>query len=98
MLSHDFCTVYTAGAVVLQPLNPFVNDDVDLPEAIRYLSCNGTEAEISQCDIDTQEVQDCGRFEIAGVVCQGTSHQLKLLVLLQNALYNSLNNPKLGLS
>ena len=54
---------------MLQPLNPF--DNVDLPEAVRYLACNGTESEISQCDMDTLEVEDCGQFEIAGVVCQG---------------------------
>ena len=54
---------------MLQPLNPF--DNVDLPEAIRYLSCSGNESDISQCDIDTEQVEDCGQFEIAGVVCQG---------------------------
>ena len=58
-----------SGAVVLQPWNPF--DNVDLPEAIRYLSCSGNESDISQCDIDTEEVEDCGQFEIAGVICQG---------------------------
>ena len=59
---------YIAGAVVLQPFNPF--DHVNIREAIRNLECSGNETHVSQCDIDSEEVEDCGQFEIAGVVCQ----------------------------
>ena len=56
------------GAVVLQPLNRFGR--ADRPEAIRLLECTGSETHISQCEIDSDQVEDCGQLEIAGVVCQ----------------------------
>ena len=48
---------YIAGAVVLQPLNRF--DHVNMREAIRNLECSGNETHISQCNIDSEEVEDC---------------------------------------
>ena len=58
------------GAIVLQPNNPF--DDVEIPKAIRYLGCSGSESHLSECNItvNTEEVNTCGRYEVAGVVCQ----------------------------
>lgn len=58
------------GAIVLQPHNPF--DRVNLPRTIDYLQCNGEESQLSDCAVNTQEVDTCGRYEVAGVVCQGT--------------------------
>ena len=48
---------YIAGAVVLQPLNRF---DHVIREAIRNLECSGNETHISQCNIDSEAVEDCG--------------------------------------
>ena len=54
---------------MLQPINRF--DRVDRPSAIRHLECNGTEDHISQCgNINTEILNTCGRYEVAGVVCQ----------------------------
>ena len=57
------------GAVVLQPLNRF--HSTDLPEAVRDLNCNGSETSIADCQIDQLQRDDCGRLEVAGIVCQG---------------------------
>ena len=54
---------------MLKPLNPF--HLTDLPEAIRDLNCSGSEANISECQIDQLGLDDCGRNEVAGIVCQG---------------------------
>lgn len=51
---------------MLQPINQF--DRVNRPNAIGYLECSGSEAQLSECDINT--VNTCGRYEVAGVVCQ----------------------------
>ena len=54
---------------MLQPINRF--DHVDRPSAIRHLECNGTENHISQCGtINSEVLNTCGRYEVAGVVCQ----------------------------
>ena len=54
---------------MLQPINRF--DRVDRPSAIRHLECNGTEDHILQCgNINTEILNTCGRYEVAGVVCQ----------------------------
>ena len=58
-----------AGAVTLQPFNRF--GSVERPEAVDYLQCNGSEGHLSQCEINSQVVRECGLFEVAGVVCQG---------------------------
>ena len=54
---------------MLQPNNPF--DRVNRPSAINYLQCNGDETQLSDCDVNTEVVDTCGRYEVAGVVCQG---------------------------
>ena len=54
---------------MLQPLNRF--HGTDLPEAFRDLNCNGTETSIADCQIDQVQRDDCGSFEVAGIVCQG---------------------------
>ena len=77
MFSLNCVCSHVAGAVVLKPFNPF--NHVNIREAIRNLECSGNETHISQCDIDSEEVEDCGQFEIAGVVCQG--------MLIQRVLY-----------
>ena len=61
------------GAIVLRPNNPF--DDTERPKAIRYLGCGGSESHLSECNItvNTEEVNTCGRYEVAGVVCQSKS-------------------------
>ena len=59
---------------MLQPYNPF--SATDLPEAIRYLNCAGSETHISQCQIDQEPKEDCGLYEVAGIACQGV-HQLE---------------------
>ena len=53
---------------MLQPLNRFGR--ADRPEAIRLLECTGSETHISQCEINSEQVEDCGQFEVAGIVCQ----------------------------
>ena len=65
----EFPSSFT-GAVVLQPFNRFSR--ADRPETVRYLECSGTESHISQCAINSVVVEQCGRFEVAGVVCQST--------------------------
>ena len=62
--------VSSTGAVVLQPYNRFVSTDV--PEAIRYLDCTGSETHISQCQIDQEPQEDCEIYEVAGIACQGS--------------------------
>ena len=47
------------GAVVLQPINRFGRAEV-----MHHLECTGSETYISQCEIDSVQV------EVAGVVCQ----------------------------
>ena len=64
---------------MLKPFNPF--NHVNIREAIRNLDCSGNETHISQCDIDSVEVEDCGQFEIAGVVCQGIIQQQRILYI-----------------
>ena len=54
---------------MLQPRNPF--DQADRPIAINYLECSGSEDQLSDCDINSEVVDTCGRFEVAGIVCQG---------------------------
>ena len=54
---------------MLQPNNPF--DQVNRSSAINYLQCNGDESQLSDCDINTEIVDTCGQYAIAGVVCQG---------------------------
>ena len=54
--------------MLLQPVNRF--DRVDRPSAIRQLECNGTEDHISQCTINTEMLNTCSQYEVAGVVCQ----------------------------
>ena len=54
---------------MLQPRNPF--DQADRPIAINYLECSGSEDQLSDCDINSEVADTCGRFEVAGIVCQG---------------------------
>ena len=55
---------------MLQPRNRF--DQADRPIVINYLECSGSEDQLSDCDINSEVVDTCGRFEVAGIVCQGT--------------------------
>ena len=70
-----FYHIMLPGAVVLQPINRF--DRVDRPSAIRHLECNGSEDHISQCsNINTEILNTCGRYEVAGVVCQSMNRAM----------------------
>ena len=60
-----------AGAIMLHPNNPF--DEGNLPSSINYLQCTGDEDRISDCNVNTEIVDTCGRYEDAGIVCQGTT-------------------------
>ena len=78
------------GAIVLQPRNPF--DHVERPKAIRYLDCSGSESNFSECNVTVykEKVNTCGRYEVAGIVCQSKNEayfinvQLNVLRILQS--------------
>ena len=57
----------------MQPNNPF--DRVERPKAVRYLDCSGSESNFSECNVTVyrEEVNTCGRYEVAGIVCQSKS-------------------------
>lgn len=57
-----------AGAINLT--NPLFAEG-NAPISITSLSCDGSEEELSECSLNTGELVSCGRFEDAGIVCQG---------------------------
>lgn len=61
--------LFHIGAITLQPINPF--DEVDRPSAVEYLLCSGVETSITDCAVNTEVVENCGQYEVAGVACQG---------------------------
>ncbi len=67
------CCIYlltvTIGAVVLND-NPY--SEGTLPSLVNSLSCDGTEEYLLECNTD-QPARSCGRYEDAGVVCQGNA-------------------------
>lgn len=61
-------TQFLKGAIALT-LGQFGEENH--PIAIDYINCNGSEERVINCDRSRDERRSCGRFEDAGIVCQG---------------------------
>lgn len=67
-----------------------------LPISISSLGCSGEEEDISECNINTGVSVSCGRYEDAGIVCQGMwlvnsilSHCYSVLFTAQDTAYDN---------
>lgn len=66
------------GAITLQPINPF--DEVERPTAIEHLLCRGDEIYLTDCAVNTEVVENCGQYEVAGVACLGKCMELYMVL------------------
>ena len=66
--------LFSLGAIALTDAQ---FSEGNIPVSISSLSCIGNEPTLQQCSVNIEEnVESCGRFEDAGIICQGMMYEI----------------------
>jgi len=73
-----------AGAIAL---NNSLYAEGNLPTHINTVSCRGAETLLLDCPFNNVAVGSCGRFEDAGIICQGINSNMNCSINMISCMY-----------